>query len=80
VTGCDDTRQRTPSNTSGKRVIAAKVETPPMQRLNSPITMSRVSGRVRAYSSEPTTSRLSVFPWVVTPPLAALLRPWLRRS
>jgi hypothetical protein len=62
------------------RVIAANVETPPMHRLNNPITMSRALGRVRAYSSDPTTSRLSVNPWVVTPPLAALLRPWLRRS
>ncbi|MGH3199996.1 MAG: hypothetical protein ACRDNT_29680 [Streptosporangiaceae bacterium] len=71
MTGWNDTRQRTPSNTAGKRVIAANAETPPMHRLNSPIAMSRVPGRVRAYSSEPTTSRLSVNPWVVTPP-------WLR--
>jgi subtilase family serine protease len=33
---------------AGKRVIAANVETAPMHRLNSPIVMSRVSGRVRA--------------------------------
>jgi subtilase family serine protease len=33
---------------AGKRVIAANVETAPMHRLNGPIVMSRVSGRVRA--------------------------------
>ena len=80
VTGWGATRQRTPSNAAGKRVIAANVETPPMRRLNSPIVMPEVSERVRAYSSDPTTSRLSVNPWVTTPPLAALLRPWLRKS
>jgi hypothetical protein len=32
VTGCGDTRQRTPSNASGKRVIAANEETPPVHR------------------------------------------------
>ena len=51
-----------------------------MHRLNSPIAMSRASERVRAYGSEPTTSRLSVTPLVQPPPLASLLRPWVRRS
>src|SRR4029077_12147892 len=45
VIGWGETRQRTPSNAAGKRVIAAKVETPPMHRLNSPMIMSRGSGR-----------------------------------
>jgi hypothetical protein len=30
--GCGDTRLRTPLNASGKRVVAANVETPPMHR------------------------------------------------
>ena len=48
VTGCGPTRQRTPSNASGNCVIAANVELQPRQRLNRPIVMSRVSGRLRA--------------------------------
>jgi hypothetical protein len=65
---------------SGNRAIAGSVDTPPKQRLNSPMTVSQVSGCERMYSSEPTTSRLSVNRCVTTPPFAALLSPWLRTS
>lgn len=41
-----------------------------MQRLNSPMVMSIVSGRERTYLIDPTTSRASVIPLVHTPPLA----------
>jgi len=47
VIGWHVTRHLTPSNSSGNRSMAASVETPPKQRLNSPMIMSRVSGRVR---------------------------------
>jgi hypothetical protein len=38
---------RTPSNTSGLRVMAYMVELPPTQRLNRPMVIPAVSGRLR---------------------------------
>jgi hypothetical protein len=42
VTGWGETRQRTPSNAAGERVIAANVATAPMHRLNRAMVMSLV--------------------------------------
>jgi hypothetical protein len=60
--------------------MAAKVELAPMQRLNRPMVMSRVSRRLRTYDSDPATSRASKIPPEAMPPLAAPLSPELRRS
>jgi hypothetical protein len=46
----------------------------------TPIVMSRVSSRLRMYCNEPTTSRASKMPLDTMPPLAAPLKPWLRKS
>jgi hypothetical protein len=44
----DDDSIVAPAGTSGNWVIAAKVELQPRQRLNRPVVMPRVSGRLRA--------------------------------
>jgi hypothetical protein len=64
----------------GDRVIAANVELQSRHRLNRPIVMTRVPGRVRAQLSEPATSLASKIPLEAILPLAAPLSPKLRKS
>ena len=51
MTGWGETRQRTPSNAVGERVVAANVATAPMHRLNDPRKIWRLSALdLKSYS------------------------------